>query len=502
MVRRSRRWRVGGATFAVLIAALALGPTTALPAPAALAAPVTVRVMEFNIEYGGTLISFESVVEAIQAADADVVALEESWGNVPRVAAELGYHYNVRLQIVSRYPLIDPPGGRGRYLFVELAPGQVAAIGNVHLPAGPYSPNLIRRGAKRAEILEIERRVRLPAVRPSVEALAALVDRGIPSFLLGDFNAPSHHDWTPATVGQRPHVLYPVRWPVSLYVEGAGFHDSYREAHPDPVTDEGLTWPGGRPKIDGWNPGPNAPADRIDFVYAAGTVQTLGSELVGEGGGPGVDIAIDPWPTDHRGVVSTFSVQAGTPPTFVAPASRVVEAGDQVTAVFHAPAAAGASIVVTRPRDDEPLDRGPDGRRRRRQDRGADAGPRAGCVRALAPDGHRGALGVSVLGGGAGRRSGRDGRAERVRVGEPIRVRWANAPGQRWDWIGVYERGADPNVAYYLTWFYTEASIQGNGLLNEASEGPWPLDPGRYSVYLLSDDGYEILAGAPFRIRG
>jgi hypothetical protein len=37
--------------------------------------------------------------------------------------------------------------------------------------------------------------------------------------------------------------------------------------------------------------------------------------------------------------------------------------------------------------------------------------------------------------------------AHRVnRVGEPIAVRWWNAPGQRWDWIGVYKRGADPNV--------------------------------------------------------
>jgi hypothetical protein len=87
-----------------------------------------------------------------------------------------------------------------------------------------------------------------------------------------------------------------------------------------------------------------------------------------------------------------------------------------------------------------------------------------------------------------------------VRVGHPILVRWANAPGQRWDWIGVYRRGADPNVAPYLTWFYTGASIQGTGRLDASSEGPWPLPPGRYSVYLLADDGYDVLAGADLRI--
>ena len=49
-------------------------------------------------------------------------------------------HVSRRLDIVSRYPLIDPPGSRGRYAFVELAPGQVAAVSNVHLASARYSP--------------------------------------------------------------------------------------------------------------------------------------------------------------------------------------------------------------------------------------------------------------------------------------------------------------------------------------------------------------------------
>jgi hypothetical protein len=65
----------------------------------------------------------------------------------------------------------------------------------------------------------------------------------------------------------------------------------------------------------------------------------------------------------------------------------------------------------------------------------------------------------------------------------------------------VYERGADPNVASYLTWFYTHASIQGTGVLDADSEGPWPLLAGRYSVYLLADDGYRVLARSWFTVR-
>jgi endonuclease/exonuclease/phosphatase family metal-dependent hydrolase len=500
-LRRLRPTALGAAVVALgLVAAPAVSAGPSGSEPIARVAPVTLRVMEFNIEYGGTLVRFESVVDAIRAADADVVAIEESWGNVPRLAEALGYHYDVRLQVVSRYPLLDPPGGDGRYLFVQLAPGQVVAIGNVHLPSGPYSPNLVLRGAPRSRILEIERRVRLPAVRPSVQALAGLVEAGIPAFLLGDFNAPSHRDWTAGTVDLRPQVRYPIHWPVSAYVERAGFHDTFREARPDPVGDEGLTWPSGRPKVDGWNPGPNAPRDRIDFVYAAGAVRTIESLLVGEPGGPGVDVAVDPWPSDHRGIVSAVEVEPGTPPTFVAPDRRLGEVGIAVTAAFHQPAGTDAEVVVTRPRDDAPVATVPTG--------GAADGTVQIATDGLAPGAYRLALRsptqvlsrsrfwLAAPGAGPIVSLGRDV----VRAGRPIVVRWANAPGQRWDWIGVYRRGADPNVASYLTWFYTEASIQGTGRLDAASEGPWPLAPGRYSVYLLADDGYDVLAGADLRI--
>ena len=53
----------------------------------------------------------------------------------------------------------------------------------------------------------------------------------------------------------------------------------------------------------------------------------------------------------------------------------------------------------------------------------------------------------------------------------------------------------------YLTWFYTRSSIRGAGTLDARAEGPWPLPPGRYSVYLLADDAYDILARTGFVIR-
>jgi hypothetical protein len=86
-------------------------------------------------------------------------------------------------------------------------------------------------------------------------------------------------------------------------------------------------------------------------------------------------------------------------------------------------------------------------------------------------------------------------------VGEPIGVEWHGAPGNRWDWIGVYRHGADPNVASYLLWLYTDATIEGSVVLDADAHGRWPLAPGRYSVYLLEDDRYRTLASGAFTVR-
>ena len=88
--------------------------------------------------------------------------------------------------------------------------------------------------------------------------------------LLGDFNAPSHRDWTDATVGMRPHVTQPFDWPTSVATEQIGLVDAYRSVYPDPVTHPGLTWPADRPFVDGYNPAADGhPEDRIDLMYVS-----------------------------------------------------------------------------------------------------------------------------------------------------------------------------------------------------------------------------------------
>jgi hypothetical protein len=478
----------------------ATGPTGGAPIDG-----LPLRVMEFNVEYGGEGVDFDAVPEAIEAAGADVVAIEEAYANIPEIARALGWaHYDERTQVLSRYPLLTPPEDAS-FTYVEVAPGEVVAVGNVHLPSTGYGPFRVRDGASAEDVAELERRRRLPALVPTLEALAALARSGVPVVLAGDFNAPSHLDWTEDAVGAREHVRFAMRWPVSVAVEEAGFVDTYRAANPDPVADPGLTWPANRPLVPGYNPArAGAPADRIDFVYTAGPATAIESLVVGEEDADGVDVAVSPWPSDHRAVVSTLAVTPSPAPTLVSADERLVRRGRPVHLRVHATRPVSVAIVPA----------GREGVGGAVEEIEVEPATGTQVVAAETEEWPAGAY-LAVLLDDAGDELGSTtfwirperGRpqvrtsARLFRVGEPIGVDWRYAPGNRFDWIGVYRRGADPNRASYLLWAYTEAAIQGSLVLDRTSSGPWPLPAGQYSIYLLADDSYEEIAATSFIVR-
>ena len=196
----------------VLLSVIGLA-SLAIP-PAAAATPVTVKVMTLNIFYGGDEWNLETgqwcrrpagcpetlrhVLATIEAADADIVGLQEGTANECVLADMLGWFCEPRLQLISRFPLIDPPGANGVYALAEVTPGRFVAISNVHLPSDPYGPYWVRDGEPRSAVLALERSTRLPAIQRQLDVLPDLAASGVPVFLTGDFNSPSHLDWTPA----------------------------------------------------------------------------------------------------------------------------------------------------------------------------------------------------------------------------------------------------------------------------------------------------------------
>ena len=130
---------------------------------------------------------------------------------------------------------------------------------------------------------------------------------GIPVFLTGDFNEPSHLDWTQAAANAGLHFGKKVDWPASHAVVNAGLTDSFRQVRPDVINDRANTWTPGSPAP---NIASNEVFDRIDFVYHAGTgVAPLQALTLGYNANDGnTDIGIQPYPSDHRSVVVRFSV--------------------------------------------------------------------------------------------------------------------------------------------------------------------------------------------------
>ena len=251
------------AAFVAPTAAPAQAPAVPTPAPT----PVEVRVMTFNIWLGGDVVDFAKVVDAITAARADIVGLQEAEGNTQRLASALHWPYwSDRLHVVSRFPLIDPPEAHGEYVLAQVRPGQVFALANEHLTSDPYGPYLVRSGQSLAQVLANERATRVPEINAAIAAIQPALRRGVPTFMTGDFNTPSALDWTPAVDAVRADVHYPVPWPVTRAVARAGFTDTYRAVHPDPVATPGITWTFGYPFP---RRAANEVIDRIDFVQAS-----------------------------------------------------------------------------------------------------------------------------------------------------------------------------------------------------------------------------------------
>lgn len=101
--------------------------------------------------------------------------------------------------------------------------------------------------------------------------------------------------------------------------------------------------------------------------------------------------------------------------------------------------------------------------------------------------------------------------------GETIQVNFSNGPGNKYDWIAVYEDGVKPGSGIFTRLFLftdgtnpggTEGITKGTLMFDSASDNPenttvdWPLAEGDYDVYFLCCDDYGLLAGpAEFTIK-
>ncbi len=446
-----------------------------------LSASCRCTMMGFNIEDGGALVSLPQVIEIIRKVDPDIVCIQEAEGRLPYIAEQLGWpHYNRRMRVISHYPIIDPPEGKGVYVFVELEPGKVVAVSNVHLPSDPYGPYLLNEGKSEAYVERIERKVRLTALKKQLRALPELAASGVPVFLVGDFNAPSYLDEKRG-----------FRWPVSHELELKGFRDSYREVHPDTKKNPGFTWWAARPQVPGWNPNPDDPHDRIDFIYVHGPVTTESSKTIGAK-------YFTPWPSDHRVVVSTCVVEPSDEPVFVSVDERLVNVGDMVHVRYNAPAVEGMRIALFLKEQQFFPKKIISKSSGKLEFKTKSLQPATYEVRLFTKNGKvlssfpftikrcedKPSLYISK---------------DVFAYDEPIAVSWKHAPGHNLDWVGIMRADDKENLALMAA--YTSSEIEGSYSFDRESQFSWPLEPGDYTLSYFLDDSKREITRVSFTVK-
>jgi exodeoxyribonuclease III len=289
------------------------------------AEPESLRVMSFNIWVGGESGGqpLEQTAKVIEAAQADIVGVQESCGekragkrpdNARLVAEKLGWHYFSQgdddTSVMSRHRIVDhTPKKWGAKL--ELPSGRHVWLFNAHFAHAPYQPyQLLKIPYAEAPFIETSdeavreaNKARAKQVASMLAEIEAVRDQKTAIFVTGDFNEPSPADWTDA-VRKEGRCPVAVKWPSAEAILRTGFVDAYREMHPDPMKAPGYTWTPTTAEDD-----PQDHHDRIDFVLLGGRgARVTKAEIVGERAEK-ADIVVSPYPSDHRGVVATVTLE-------------------------------------------------------------------------------------------------------------------------------------------------------------------------------------------------
>ncbi|MFE0150079.1 endonuclease/exonuclease/phosphatase family protein [Nonomuraea sp. NPDC059007] len=289
------------------------------------------KAMSWNLWHGGSQVSGgrEKQLRFLLDRDVDVVGLQETSSTSARELAQaLGWDHfqaGADLGIISRYPITargplpSQSGLAGIYARVRLdeRTGRELVLWNAHLgytPYGPYDACFSNRTTQQLLTREADSG-RTGQIQAIIQAMGGHLQAAgtHPVLLTGDFNAPSHLDYTAAAAPSHCGRSG-IPWPTSKLPEQAGLKDSYRVARPNPVTAPGNTWsPVYKTFTGGYGYdhriGDPEPQDRIDFVHYAGGLSVESSDAVVAGTpAPHPGHGGNEWTSDHAAVLTTFTL--------------------------------------------------------------------------------------------------------------------------------------------------------------------------------------------------
>ena len=191
-------------------------------------------LMSFNILYGGTHLGqpLEQTAAVISLAQSDIVVVCEQFENAKRLADLLGFTchivvtppYRQSVAVISRYPILETFLNGVR---LELNPRQSVCVFGVHLTSAPYQPYRVRDKAytNKEEIIDEARKTREHELTAVLSEIQPLIEARETVLLCGDFNEPSHLDWTQVSAHDGRHFGMEMAWPCSNKVIDIGMSD-------------------------------------------------------------------------------------------------------------------------------------------------------------------------------------------------------------------------------------------------------------------------------------
>lgn len=317
-------------------------------------------VLQFNIWQEGTMVAggFEAIADEVARLEPDFVTLSEPRNyhgtrfcdriveGLARRGKTYYSFYSYDSGLLSRHPLTDSAtvfpiqGDHGTmHKLRTTVAGNPVAVYTAHLDyqsdtyyeVRGYDGNDWHR--MEAPLLDVpvilqrnDASLRDDAVREFLADARREVEQGSYVFLGGDFNEPSHLDWTEATKDSADHHGIVVPWTCTRLLEEGGFRDAYRECYPNPVTHPGYTYPADNPAVPvnklTWAPLSDE-RERIDYVffYPRRGLRVQEAVVVGPRGcirrgervvETGQDRFVEPlgvWPSDHKGLLIRFRMK-------------------------------------------------------------------------------------------------------------------------------------------------------------------------------------------------
>jgi hypothetical protein len=284
------------------------------------------KVLVWNIWHGGNDESLPkdgrpSVIEVIKTSKADLVLMIETYGSAPLISDSTGLDFHLissNLSIYSRFPIGKKLAFSDAVSAFNFGGVEILAYDSIpvvvfdtwlhYLPDTRLAPTHLpedsilaweNRGSRDDEVFKI------------IHSIEDYINNSenVPIILGGDLNSHSHLDWTKATKDTFNHGGAVVNWTISRALTDAGFKDSFRELHPDPLRNLGTTWISGLDENGNFGYGKQ---DRIDYLYYKGSkLQPVQAESYVVPPGETLKFRDKEimYPSDHGFVLVTFEIE-------------------------------------------------------------------------------------------------------------------------------------------------------------------------------------------------